>query len=106
MAPHINYGLFLIERDLDRQGRTCADFGMPSPVFNWKAHRVNHFIGDELTYDPRLEVELHPEKAGRLNADQRACYEKILESIEVKKETAHFFLSSPTGTGKTFLYHT
>lgn len=27
-------------------------------------------------------------------------------AIEIKKETAHFFLSGPAGTGKTFLYHT
>lgn len=34
MAPHIDYKLFLIEQDLDRRGRICADFGMPSPILN------------------------------------------------------------------------
>lgn len=64
---------------------------MPSLVFNWEIHRVNHLIGDELAYDPRLEAKLLLEKVGRLNADQRACYKKILEAIKAKKEIAHFF---------------
>ena len=98
--------MFLIERDLDRRGRTYADFGMPSLVLNWEAYKVNHLISDELAYDPRSEAELHLAKVERLNADQRACYKKILKSIEIKKETSHFFLSGPAGTGKTFLYHT
>lgn len=63
MAPHIDYGLFFIEPDLDRRGRTCADLGMPSSVLtNWETHRVNHLIDDELAYNPRLEAELHMEK--------------------------------------------
>lgn len=42
---------------------------MPSLVFNWETHRVNHFISNELAYDLRLEAELYLEKVGRLNAD-------------------------------------
>lgn len=45
--PHIDYGLFLIQRDLERRGRSCADFGMPSPILNWEVHRVNYLISDE-----------------------------------------------------------
>lgn len=64
VAPRIDYGLFLIERDLDRRGQNCADFGIPSLILNWEAHRVNHLISDELAYDPGLEAKFHLEKIG------------------------------------------
>ena len=79
--------------------------GGATPVLNWETNKVNHLISDELAYDPRLEAGLHLEKVGRLNANQKACYERILRSIELQKENAHFFLSGPVDTGKTFLYH-
>lgn len=104
--PDPHYGLFLIQRDLERRGQSCADFGMPSPILNWEEHRVNHLISDELAYDAQSKAKLPTEKTRKLNADQRICFEKILLSIETQKEDANFFLSGPAGTGKIFLYHT
>ena len=38
-----------------------------------------------------------------LNVEQRACYERILDSVTQPVAT-QFFLQGPAGTGKTFLY--
>lgn len=90
---------------MDYQGQTCTDFRIFFQIFDWKTYKVNHLIGDELAYHLWLEAELHIEKVGRLNADQRACYEKILEIIKIKKKITYFLLFGPLGTGEIFLYH-
>lgn len=40
----------------------------------------------------------------QLNADQKHCFDIILDGVSEHPETAHFFVHGPTGTGKTFLY--
>lgn len=79
---------------------------MFSPVFNWETYRASHFISDKLAHDLGIETKLYMKKVGRLNADRKTCYKKILKAIKVKKETIHFFLSSPVSIKKIFLYYT
>ncbi len=102
--PHFDYGLYLINRDLRRMGKSCTDFALPSPILNWETHQQNPLIRDELDYTPEEEALFRDEKIQRMNEDQRACYDRIITSVETDRTQAHFFLSGPAGTGKTFLY--
>ena len=58
VALYIDYGLFLIEWDLNQWNYICADFGMPFSILNKETHRVNHLISDKLAYDLRLKAEI------------------------------------------------
>jgi hypothetical protein len=45
------------------------------------------------------------DRLSRLNAEQRAAYDRIVSSV-ANREGKVFFLNSPEGTGKTFVYNT
>ncbi|XP_013589401.1 PREDICTED: uncharacterized protein LOC106297775 [Brassica oleracea var. oleracea] len=59
----------------------------------------------ELDYDVAEETLRHDMQFNKLNPDQRAIYEAVLDSVD-KKDGKLFFVYGAGGTGKTFLYQT
>ena len=49
--PDLDYGLYLIEKDLFEMGRVLSTFDLPAPVYDWSSHNVNLLISYELDYD-------------------------------------------------------
>ena len=71
---------------------------------NWEAYQQNPLIRDELDYTPKEETLSHDEKIQSMKEDQKACYDRIVTSVETDCIRTHFFLSGPAGTSKIFLY--
>ena len=46
------------------------------------------------------------QRTAQLNADQRRCFDDIVNAVTNDSRNAHFFLQGADGTGKTFLYRT
>ncbi|WZZ65641.1 hypothetical protein YC2023_077011 [Brassica napus] len=65
----------------------------------------NSLWNQEMDYDVAEETLRHDKQYNLLNAEQRAIYESVLESVD-KKEGKLFFVYGAGGTGKTFLYQT
>lgn len=85
-------------------GKSCTDFTLPSPILKWETHHQNPLIRDEPDYTSEDEALFRDEKIQSMNEDQRGCYGRIIIAVETDRTHAHFFLSNPAGTGKTFLY--
>ncbi|KAL0662277.1 hypothetical protein Bca4012_099114 [Brassica carinata] len=65
----------------------------------------NSLWNQEMDYDVAEETLRHDKQYNLLNAEQRAIYESVLESVD-KKEGKLFFVYGAGGTRKTFLYQT
>ncbi|CAF4809532.1 unnamed protein product, partial [Rotaria sp. Silwood1] len=91
---------YAIEEKLEEQGRSCSDFGIPSPTsipYTFESKIINK---DE-------ELRIGKEMYAMLNQDQRSAADKIL-AVHHKQSTTGscFFIDGPGGTGKTYLYST
>uniref|UniRef100_A0A0D3A3Y7 ATP-dependent DNA helicase n=1 Tax=Brassica oleracea var. oleracea TaxID=109376 RepID=A0A0D3A3Y7_BRAOL len=65
----------------------------------------NSFWNQELDYDVAEETLRHDMQFNKLNPDQRAISEAVLDSVD-KKDGKLFFVYGAEGTWKTFLYKT
>lgn len=101
---HLDYGLFLLQKQLADHSKTLEDFYLPIPVHNWAGIGGNPLINAELTYDTGVEAAFRDDITSRFNQDQAYCFQEIVTAIDRQPEAAHFFLQGPGGTGKTFLY--
>ena len=63
----------------------------------------NYLIREEQQYNIEELIQLTEDSSLRLNADQRAVFEEVITAVETKTP-AIFFVDSPGGTGKMFLY--
>ena len=100
--PHLNYGLFLIEQILGEFAKKLSDFDLPSYTHDWMIAVGNPLLNAERTAD----YENDGPSVEQLNSDQLRCYNIMMDAIQTRPQTAHFFLQGPGGTGKTFLYRT
>lgn len=78
---------------------------MPLLQYNWEAHVGNPLVNEQLNYDRDEEHDRAAQREPRLNGDQRSAYDCVLDLV--RNIHGHmFFLNSPGGTGKTFVYNT
>jgi len=101
---HLDYGLYLIAKALQRHDKTLADFSLPAPILNWSDNIVSPLISAELEYDQIEQARLRDAKTAQLNEEQRQALNSIVSAVTDSPKTAHFFIHGPAGTGKTFLY--
>ncbi|CAF3572606.1 unnamed protein product [Rotaria sp. Silwood1] len=90
-----------IEGKLKEQGRSCSDFGIPSPT------------SVPYSFEPKIinkeeELRIGQEMYTMLNQDQRSAADDILATHRKESTTigSCFFIDGPGGTGKTYLYNT
>lgn len=99
-----DYGLWLLEKNLQASGKSLAHFPpMPMSNMNWEGQHENRLILEQLAYNKEEEKRLSDEQVPKLNLEQRAAYDEIMISVH-QKLGKMFFLNGPGGTGKTFCY--
>ena len=78
---------------------------MPQPTQDWhiREQQVNPLIAEQLAYDRDSKQVALATKLPLLNEEQAHAYQKIAKSVQ-QDDGAMFFVNSPGGTGKTFLY--
>jgi len=96
-----DYGLFLIDKLLQWQGKSLRDFPpMPLPIGNWEAQADgNRFIAEQ-QYDLEEQTRVYQRDLALLNAEQRSAHDQIIDSAE-QGDGRVFFLNGPAGTGKS-----
>jgi len=53
--PDLDYGLYLIEKNLFKMGRILFTFDLSISVYDWSFYNVNLLISYELDYDEAAE---------------------------------------------------
>jgi hypothetical protein len=103
-ADVYDYGLFLLNKHLHNLGGCLTNFvNMPHVCNNWDDINENPFVSEQLAYDCPNKLNLANELYSQLNNKQLIAFQSIFKSVE--HQTGHsFFLNSPAGTGKTFIY--
>ncbi|KIL54493.1 hypothetical protein M378DRAFT_1055673 [Amanita muscaria Koide BX008] len=99
-----HYGLFLINKVLERHGKSVTDFGLPEPQGDWERVVPNRLIAEQ-QYNLAQQLQLADENIPKLNIEQRAAYERVKDAV-MEGQPQIFFIHGPAGTGKTFCYNT
>ncbi|KIL69114.1 hypothetical protein M378DRAFT_70216, partial [Amanita muscaria Koide BX008] len=100
-----DYGLYLIDKELRRNGRGLDSIvGMPQPVNNWAQQELqgNQLIHEQLDYDQQMLQQVVDQGLPTLNAEQRALYDVVLASVQDGSGDS-FFVHSAGGCGKTYV---
>lgn len=85
--------------------KSMADFGLPVPSLDANSILRNQLLLEEMSYDKADLLKQHYNLLPNLNSDQRLVYDKVVSSIENKKQIL-MFVYGHGGTGKTFLWTT
>ncbi|XP_013617183.1 PREDICTED: uncharacterized protein LOC106323641 [Brassica oleracea var. oleracea] len=100
------YTLIEVEKLMCMQDRSLNDIKeMPKIKPVLLKELGNSLWNQEMDYDVAEETLRHDSQYNLLNAEQRAIYESVLDSVD-KKDGKLFFVHGAGGTGKTFLYQT
>jgi hypothetical protein len=95
-----NFALLEIQEVLRSNGKSCDDFGLPTPQF------VRQGTAEEF-YNAQAEKEQSAMLMSSFNDEQKAAFESIMNAVN-DDTLPHrcFFLDGPGGSGKTYLYKT
>lgn len=96
--PHLDYGLYLLDEVLAGMGKS-SEYS-----HDWRSSKANPLLAEQLDYNRERKQSLRTERYAQLNADQKHCFDIILDGVTKHPEIAPFFVHGPAGTGKTFLY--
>jgi hypothetical protein len=103
-ADVYDYGLFLLNKHLCNLGSSLSDFvNMPHIHSNWDHIDENHFLLEQLAYNCANKLNLANDLYPQLNDNQLLAFQSIFESVDHAMGRT-FFLNSPAGTGKMFVY--
>jgi hypothetical protein len=101
-----DYGLYLLEKLLNQEGRSLEEFPpMPLPIGNWGNLEGNQLIAEQLAYNSQEQAHLAEPRIPMLNSEQHTAFTAVYQSI-VQNQGQTFFLNGPAGTGKKFVYNT
>jgi hypothetical protein len=79
-----NYGLFLLNKKLSNVGTLLSIFpNMPHILNDWAIIDKNPFISEQLSYNRINKLRLAEYQIPQLNAEQKAAYDSILDSVYV-----------------------
>ncbi len=53
--PNLDYGLYLIEKNLFEIDRILSIFDLPASIYDWSSYNVNPLINYKLDYDEAAE---------------------------------------------------
>ncbi|KAJ5865150.1 uncharacterized protein N7529_007066 [Penicillium soppii] len=99
---YLDFGLFLIGQLLAAQGKTLADYYMPSPDADWSAFQPSSREGLHNMPLNRL-ITAAAELRDQLNDGQQIIFSAVVSAV-IDSRPAAWYLQGPAGTGKTFLY--
>ena len=69
----MDYGLYLVQQDLNEYGKALSNFGLCDPILNWQytvGATDNVVIQEEIGYNQEQEQERYAEMSGQLNLEQ------------------------------------
>jgi primosomal protein N' len=72
---------------------------------NWNDNENNSYMTEQTNYQPQEEKQCFQENINLLNAEQHSAFNAIY-SLTCAQQGKTFFLHSPAGMGKTFVYRT
>jgi hypothetical protein len=97
-----SHALFHIQQLLHQHGKDLSDYpNMPTLPENYTGLAKD----PDIDFNPTIEKEKAEANAARLNADQKAIYEEVIQAV-LNQQSKVLFIDGPGGTGKTFLYNT
>ena len=100
------YTLIEMEKLMHMLDRSLSDIKeMPKTKPVLLKELGNNLWNQELDYDVAEETLRHDMQFNKLNANQRAIYESVLDYVD-KMDGKLFFVYGACGTWKTFLYQT
>ena len=100
------YTLIEVEKLMHMHDRSLNDIKeMPKIKHVLLKELGNSLWSQEMDYDVAEETLRHDRQYNLLNAEQRAIYESVLDSVD-KKDGKQFFVYGAGRTKKTFLYQT
>ena len=99
-----NYVLYELEKLLNLNSSSLRNFNLPLPTGSLINDLNNKLLRDELNYDINKLKEQNSILVQNLNNEQIFIYEKILYSVQNKKQKL-FFIYGHGGTGKTYLWN-
>ncbi len=67
--PDLDYGLYLIKKNLLKINKTLSTFDLPTPIYNWSSYNVNPLINYKLDYDEAAEQTSRDNVYDQLNDD-------------------------------------
>ncbi|XP_066308323.1 uncharacterized protein [Miscanthus floridulus] len=93
-----------LDHMFSNNGLSIASYNLPAPILPPGDSGTNRLILEELSYDRTALLKQSAEMSALLNADQRAIYNSVIQSV-YKKQSFLYFVSGHGGTGKTFLWN-
>jgi hypothetical protein len=100
-----DYGLHLIETRLCMDDKTMENVGLSRPLFHWNSTLPSPRPNHAFTFQRNEQTRLLQETLPRLNTDQCAVFDVVLEAV-LSHNAVSFFLQGAAGAGKTFMYNT
>lgn len=100
-----DYGLHLLERQLQKDDKTMEAVGLPKPERDWSTLLSAPNSPHEIVYDCAEQTSLLETNLPQLNEEQRHTFSHILEAT-IAHVPQTFFLQGAAGAGKTFVYNT
>ena len=100
-----DYGLYLIEKELHKSGKSLCNFPpMPLPSNRWADAERNRLLAEQLAYNRDEQRMKADQQISLLNPEQRGAFDVVVNAV-LNKSPRMFFLNGPAGTGKTFCYN-
>ena len=90
--PSLDYGLYLIQSELEKVDHRLADYNMPAFKYDWSSalnERDNHIsnmdnslISEQLSYDTDKERSEFERKYTLFNSDQKQAFDRVITQLE------------------------
>ena len=90
--PSLDYGLYLIQSELEKVDHCLADYNMPAFKYDWSSalnERDNHIsnmdnslISEQLSYDTDKERSEFERKYTLFNSDQKQAFDRVITQLE------------------------
>ncbi|GJU21618.1 DNA helicase [Tanacetum coccineum] len=88
---------------LNNYGKSLQSFGLPPPPTDLLEQLANRLLMEERNYNREELTQLKNDSVPRLNADQKAIYDLIMNADENSRQEL-IFVYGHGGTSKTFLW--
>jgi len=82
-AQIYDYGLYLIDKGLQRAGRSLQEFPpMPLSAQHWEDVEENRYIAEQLAYNAEQQQQMAQERIPKLDEEQRIAFDAVMDSVQ------------------------
>ncbi|XP_026409736.1 uncharacterized protein LOC113304815 isoform X1 [Papaver somniferum] len=101
----LDYGLYLMEKIVQEEGKEMKDLGMPQHTGEWSRIVGNRLLWEQRELQFEIQESVVDSNVNKFNTEQRNAFKTITDSV-VNNIGRTFFLNGSAGSGKTFVYNT